>query len=51
MDDLYDMVQDNAAFRKRKAAECGIRFELPLSVPIVPNVPKIESKDEVEKAA
>lgn len=40
MDDLYDMVKDNAAFRKQKAAEYGIGFELPVSVSIVPNVPE-----------
>jgi len=29
MDDLYDMVKYNAAFRRQKAAEYGIGFELP----------------------
>jgi hypothetical protein len=29
MDDLYDMVKDNAAFRKQKATEYGVGFELP----------------------
>jgi len=38
MDDLYDRVRDNAAFRKEKAAEYGVGFELP--TPFVPNVPK-----------
>jgi hypothetical protein len=38
MDDLYDMVKENAAFRRLNAAECGVGFELPAS--IVPNVPK-----------
>ena len=32
MDDLYDMVKDNTAFRKKKAEEFGIGFELPSSV-------------------
>jgi len=31
MDDLYDMVKDNAALRKQKAAEYGVGFELPAS--------------------
>ena len=38
MDDLYDMVKDNAAFRKQKAEEYGVGFDLPAS--IVLNVPK-----------
>jgi integrase len=48
MDDLYDMVKDNAAFRKKKAEEYGFGFELPS---VVPNVPKIVKKTEVKKAA
>lgn len=32
MDDLYDMVKDNTAFRKKKAEEYGVGFELPCSV-------------------
>jgi hypothetical protein len=42
MDDLYDMVKDNAPFRKQQAVEYGIGFELPASV--VPNVPKKQRK-------
>jgi hypothetical protein len=49
MDDLYDMVKDNAAFRKQKAAEYGVGFELPAS--IVPNVPKNTAKTKSKKAA
>jgi integrase len=49
MDDLYDMVKDNAAFRKQKAAEYGVGFELPAS--IVPNVPKNRVKVKRAKAA
>jgi integrase len=45
MDDLYDMVKHNGAFRRLKAAEYGIGFELPASV--VPNVPKCVEKTEV----
>jgi integrase len=51
MDDLYDMVKDNAALRKQKAAEYGIGFELPLSVSIVPKVPKNTAKTKSKKAA
>ena len=32
MDDLNDMVKDNSALRKQKAAEYGVGFELPASV-------------------
>jgi len=32
MDDLYDMVKDNSALRKQKAAEYGVGFELPASI-------------------
>ena len=51
MDDLYDMVKDNAALRKQRAAEYGIGFELPLSVSIVPKVPKNTAKTKNKKAA
>jgi integrase len=51
MDDLYDMVKDNVAFRKQKAAEYGIGFELPTAVSIVPNVPKNSAKTKTKKAA
>lgn len=51
MDDLYDMVKHNVAFRKQKAAEHGIGFELPTSVSIVPNVPKNTAKTKIKKAA
>lgn len=49
MDDLYDMVKDNAAFRKQKATEYGVGFELPAS--IVPNVPKTRARTRRIKAA
>ena len=48
MDDLYDMVKDNAVFRKQKAAEYQIGFELPVSASIVPNVPKIQTKQSIK---
>ena len=32
MDDLYDMVKDNAVLRKQKAAEYGVGFELPATI-------------------
>lgn len=50
MDDLYDMVKDNVAFRKQKAAEYRIGFELPSSVSIVPNVPKNKAKTKIKKS-
>ncbi len=51
MDDLYDMVKDNPAFRKQKAAEYGVGFELPSSLSVVPNVPKKRGKTKRAKAA
>jgi hypothetical protein len=48
MDDLTDMVKDNTAFRK-KAEECGIGFELPSAVSIVPNVPTSSLKRSRQK--
>jgi integrase len=51
MDDLYDMVKDNTAFRKKKAEEFGIGFELPSTVSVVPNVPKKQRKARSAKAA
>jgi len=32
MDDLYDMVKDNAVLRKQKAAEYGVGSKLPASI-------------------
>ena len=49
MDDLYDMVKDNGMFRKQKAAEYGVGFELPAS--IVPNVPKKRAQAKRATAA
>ena len=46
MDDLYDMVKDNAVLRKQKAAEYGVGFELPAS--IVPGVSCTEKAHENE---
>lgn len=37
MGDRYDMIADNLPFRLRMAEECGFGFELPSSVPTVPN--------------
>jgi hypothetical protein len=45
------MVKDNTAFRKKKAEEFGIGFELPSAVSVVPNVPKKRLKAESAKAA
>jgi len=44
-------LKHNAAFRKQKAAEYGIGFELPASVSVVPNVPKTRLKTKRAKAA
>ena len=51
MDDLYDMVKDNTALRKKKAEEYGIRFEIPSAVSFVPNVPKKQRKLKQPNAA
>ena len=48
MDDLYDRVRDDAEFRRKKAEEYGIGFELPA---IVPNVPRISTKTRAASAA
>jgi len=45
MDDLYDMVKDNAVLRKQKAAEYGVGFELPASI-----VPGVNCTECTEKA-
>jgi hypothetical protein len=36
MDDLYHMVKDNAAFRKKQADEYGFGFELLAALSVVP---------------
>ena len=52
MDDLYDMVKDNAGLKKKKAEQYGVGFQLPTSVSsVVPNVPKKQCKLGSEKAA
>ncbi len=51
MGDLYDMGKDNVTFRKQKAAEYGVGFELPSSLSFVPNVPKKRVKKQRAKAA
>jgi len=48
MDDLYDRVRDDVEFRRKRAAEYGIGFELPS---IVPNVPRFAAKTKAAKAA
>jgi hypothetical protein len=41
MDDLYDKVKDNVGFRRKKAEEYGIGFDLPSYYSsVVPKVPK-----------
>ena len=48
MDDLYDRVKDDVEFRRKKAEEYGIGFNLPS---VVPNVPKTAQKTKAAKAA
>jgi len=48
MDDLYDKIKEDVAFRTEVAEQCGFGFELPS---VVPNVPKITEKTEAAKAA
>jgi integrase len=48
MTDLYDKIKDDVAFRRMWAEKCGIGFDLPS---VVPNVPKNQTNDAVEKAA
>jgi integrase len=48
MTDLYDKIKDDLAFRRAKAKEVGIGFEIS---PIVPNVPKSASKKAARIAA
>jgi integrase len=52
MDDLYDRVRDDVEFRKKKAEEYGIGFDLPSDLPlIVPKVPRFAAKTKAAKAA
>jgi hypothetical protein len=51
MDDLYDVVKENTALRKKKAEEYGIGFELPSALSFVPNVPKKQRKLKQSNAA
>jgi integrase len=48
MGDLYDKGKEDNALRKNWADRCGLGFDLP---PVVPVVPKIEGNDEVRGAA
>ena len=48
MDDLYDKIKEDVQFRRVCAEQCGFGFDLPS---VVPNVPKIAEKTEVQKAA
>jgi hypothetical protein len=45
------MVKDNTVFRKKKAEEFGVGFELPSAVPVIPNVLKNQRKAKSAKAA
>ncbi len=48
MADLYDKIKEDMKFRRKWAEKAGFGFKLPL---VVPNVPKIEEKDEAKKAS
>ncbi len=48
MSDLYDKIKDDVKFRTEWAEKAGFGFKLPSGVP---NVPKMEEKDEARKAA
>ena len=48
MSDLYDKIKEDVEFRSKWAEKCGFGFELSS---VVPNVPKMEEKDEARKAA
>jgi integrase len=48
MTDLYDKIKEDVAFRRKWAEKCGFGFELSSKVP---NVPKIDGKDEATEAA
>ena len=48
MSDLYDKIKEDVQFRREWAERSGFGFELPS---VVPNVPKIAEKAEVQKAA
>jgi hypothetical protein len=48
MSDHYDKIKEDAAFRGKWTEKFGFGFESPL---VVPNVPKIEVKDDATKAA
>jgi hypothetical protein len=46
--DLNDKIKVDVEFRKKRAERCDFGFELPS---IVPNVPKMEEKEEARKSA
>jgi hypothetical protein len=48
MSDLYDKIKEDVKFRREWSEKCGFGFDL---TQVVPNVPKIEEKGEVRKAA
>jgi integrase len=48
MGDLYDKIKEDVEFRREWAERCGFGFKLPS---VVPNVPKIEEREEAKKAA
>jgi hypothetical protein len=48
MSERYDKVKDDVDFRRMWAEKCGIGFDLPSNVPMIPKIVKI---DEAAKAA
>jgi hypothetical protein len=48
MSDLYDKIKEEVEFHRKWAEKCGFGFDLPS---VVPNVPKMEEKDEAGRAA
>jgi hypothetical protein len=48
MSDLYDKIKEDVEFRKEWAEKCGIGFELPS---VVPMIPKTRSKSRAARAA
>jgi hypothetical protein len=48
MSDLYDKIKEDFPFRKEWAEKAGFGFELPS---VVPNVPKIDVKDDATRVA
>jgi hypothetical protein len=48
LNDLYDKIKEDVAFRRKWAERCGFGFDLRS---VVPNVPKTAEKKEAAQAA